>query len=425
MKIAVFWFRRDLRLEDNTALAHALESGFKVLPIFMLDENILENLKKDDARLSFIHSLLENIQHKLRTYGTSLKVLHGNPLELWKEIIKDYEIEAVYTNKDYEPYAIKRDAEIENFLSEKGIPFHSYKDQVIFEENEIVKKDSKPYTIFTPYKNQWLQKFKELKFSFSKTDFSAFYSCDYNFPSLESIGFVASKIQVKNYDLSVVEDYAKKRDFPSMEAGSDLGAHLRFGSVSIRKIVSLVSQKEQTFLSELIWREFFMQILYHFPKVIDANFKRKYDGVKWRNKEEEFLKWCEGKTGYPLVDAGMRELNQTGRMHNRVRMVVASFLCKHLLIDWKWGEAYFAEKLLDYELSSNNGNWQWAASTGCDAVPYFRIFNPSEQIKKFDKHLVYVRKWVEEFDSLAYPTPMVEHKFARERALKAYKEGIL
>ena len=424
-KVSIFWFRRDLRLEDNNGLHEALQSGNKVVPLFVFDEDILENLPKNDARVTFIYKTLQNLDEELKKHQSSLVVKKGKPLAIWKKLTEEFIIEAVYTNKDYEPYAIKRDKEVEDFLVSKGIIFNAFKDQVIFEENEVLKNDGTPYTVFTPYKNKWLQNFSEKKDTQEFTiNFTNFYQFSFEFPSLASIGFKESTIKVKPYNLSSLDSYDEVRDFPSQDKTSYLSPYLRFGLVSTRKMIRFALKTNQTFLSELIWREFFMQILYHFPKVVTENFREKYNAVPWRNNEEEFKKWCEGKTGYPMVDAGMRELNETGYMHNRVRMITAGFLCKHLLIDWRWGEAYFAEKLLDYDLSANNGNWQWAAGTGCDAAPYFRVFNPAEQLKKFDKDLHYVRKWVKDFDELTYPQPMVEHKFARERAIDTYKKAL-
>ena len=424
-KVSIFWFRRDLRLEDNKGLHEALQSGNKVVPLFIFDKDILESLPKNDARVTFIYQTLQKLDKELREYRSSLIIKKGKPLEVWRKLIEEYTIQRVYTNKDYEPYAIKRDKEIADFLTSKGIRFNAFKDQVIFEENEVLKNDGTPYTVFTPYKNKWLQNFSEKKDTQDFTiDLANFYQFSSEFPPLASIGFEESTIKVKPYNLSNLDLYDEVRDFPAEDKTSYLSPYLRFGLVSTRKMVRFALKTNQTFLSELIWREFFMQILYHFPKVVTQNFKQKYDAVPWRNNEEEFKKWCEGKTGYPMVDAGMRELNETGYMHNRVRMITAGFLCKHLLIDWRWGEAYFAEKLLDYDLSANNGNWQWAAGTGCDAAPYFRVFNPSEQLKKFDTDLQYVKKWVKDFDELTYSQPMVEHKFARERAINAYKNAL-
>lgn len=422
MKTTVFWFRRDLRLEDNTALAAALSENKSVLPIFIFDTEILSELPKDDSRLSFIHKSLSQVNSQLKEYGSSLYCLHGSPLEVWKELVSNHEIDKVYFNKDYEPYARKRDAEIYKLFTSKGIELRGFKDQVIFEKKEIVKNDGLPYTVFTPYKNKWLSEFQGLP-PIPEFHSENFLKSSFEMPSLEDIGFVQSQINVPEYTLKVVDDYHEKRNFPALDATSYLSTHLRFGTVSIRDIMRQVAPTS-TFFSELIWREFFMQILFNFPDVIDSNFKSKYDQIVWRNNEEEFKKWCAGETGYPMVDAGMRELNQTGLMHNRVRMITAGFLCKHLLIDWRWGEAYFASKLLDYEASSNNGNWQWSSGTGCDSAPYFRIFNPSEQLKKFDKDLAYVRKWIPEYGSSEYVDPIVDHKEARKRALDTYAIGL-
>ncbi len=424
-EISIFWFRRDLRLEDNTAIYNALNSGNLVLPIFIFDTNILNELDDNDARVTFIYSELSSINNKLKTFNSGILCLHGSPKKVWRELLKKYNISDVFFNKDYEPYARNRDEEIETFLLEKGIKVHKSKDDVIFEEGEILKGDGKPYTIYTPYKNRWLSKFAEQGLNVNTYDFTnKLVKLKSDFPSLSTLGFVETNIKVKEYDFKHLDDYGEKRDFPSKDVGSYLGPHLRFGTVSIRQIINNLKNKESVFLSELIWREFFKQILYHYPYVVTQNFKSKYNGIKWRNNKEEFDKWCKGETGYPMVDAGMRQLNKTGYMHNRVRMITAGFLCKHLLIDWRWGEVYFAKKLLDYELSSNNGNWQWAAGTGCDAAPYFRIFNPITQLKKFDKDFEYVKEWIPELDTFDYPHPIVDHKSARKRALEAYKDGI-
>lgn len=425
MQISICWLRRDLRLDDNTALHHALQSGNPVLPLFIFDRNILHELPADDARVSFIYKTLQSIHGRLKELGSSLLVMQGDPLKIWEQLTGEYEIASVFINRDYEPYALERDQKVEKLLQDKKIPLYTYKDQVIFEKGEILKNDGTPYTVYTPYKKRWMKQFRANDHRpLENTRFNSFLKADQSFPDLSEPGFRKSSILVKNYDLSGLDDYEDARDFPAADATSYLGPHLRFGTVSIRQVISRLDRSHQVFLEELIWREFFMQILFHFPNVVNQNFRSKYNGIAWRNREEEYEKWCRGNTGYPMVDAGMRQLNATGYMHNRVRMVAASFLCKHLLIDWRWGETYFAEKLLDYELSSNNGNWQWAAGTGCDAAPYFRVFNPSEQMKKFDSEKSYVRKWIPEFGSPDYGEPMVEHKFARSRALETYRKGI-
>jgi deoxyribodipyrimidine photo-lyase len=421
MKINIFWFRRDLRLEDNTALSHSLNDGIPVLPVFIFDTNIIDELPEDDARISFIHETLSTINNDLQKHESSVFIMKGDPESLWRQLIRKYEINAVFTNKDYEPYAITRDAKIKAILAEHGISLYLYKDQVIFEEKEIVKSDNSPYTIFTPYKNRWLHEFSTIKSVSRPANKMNFVRETYPFPSLGELGFRRSSIAVRPYNLLAIKDYEKFRDIPAHDRTTHLGPHLRFGTVSIRDIVRNADAENPVFLSELIWREFFMQILFNFPRVVTENFRTKYNFIVWRNNEEEFKKWCAGETGYPIVDAGMRQLNETGYMHNRVRMITAGFLCKHLLTDWRYGEAYFASKLLDYELSSNNGNWQWAAGTGCDAAPYFRVLNPITQLKKFDPKKEYVRQWIKNPDDPSYPEPMVDHDFARRRVLEAFR----
>ncbi len=427
ININIFWFRRDLRLEDNTALNQALCSELPVLPLFIFDTNITDELRHDDPRISFIYERLFSINNALGKAGSSVVILYGDPETLWKKLIKEYRINAVYINKDYEPYAIQRDNSLETLLQEKHIPLLRFRDNVIFEEKEILKTDNNPYTIYTPYKNKWLQKFSAIPRLNSELTTAAvknYFQCSIPFPALKDIGFDVSSVKVKPFDLSVIKEYDKFRDIPSIDKTTYLGPHLRFGTISIRKIVRIAAGENPVFLSELIWREFFMQILFNFPYVVTGNFKQKYDAIQWRNNEKEFERWCSGETGYPIVDAGMRQLNETGYMHNRVRMITAGFLCKHLLIDWRWGEAYFAERLLDYELSSNNGNWQWAAGTGCDAAPYFRIFNPYSQQKRFDPGKEYIKKWVKDVEKPSYAKPMIAHDFARQRALELYKSAI-
>ncbi len=425
----VFWFRRDLRLHDNTALLHALQSGAAVLPIFIFDPNILNDLKnKKDRRVDFIHHSLQGLHDELQKHGSSLLVLHDTPENAFKKISAVQKISAVYCNHDHEPYAVLRDAAITKYFSRQQIDFHTFKDQVIFEKNEIVKSDGKPYTIFTPYSKIWKSTFTEqhIATQHSEKEMAHFIKTKpFDFPSLHDLGFEKSDLQFTSpiFDVAVIRNYHNTRNTPSVRGTSQLSTHLRFGSISVRQAVKIAVQHNEQWLNELIWREFFMMILFHFPKVVAQSFKEKYDKIQWRNNEREFQLWCKGETGYPIVDAGMRELNATGLMHNRVRMIVASFLTKHLLIDWRWGEAYFAEKLLDYELSSNNGNWQWAAGCGCDSAPYFRIFNPEEQTKKFDKEHRYINSWIKEKKD-DYPQPIVEHKFARERVLRVFKEAL-
>ncbi len=428
-EVAVCWLRRDLRLSDQAALYHALNSDLPVLVLFIFDKKILDQLEnKLDKRVDFIHGELEKINEQLIEKGSSLLVLHDEPVKAFSKLLETYSVKKVFTNHDYEPYAISRDADIKKLLAEKNILFETFKDQVIFEKNEILKQDGTPYTVFTPFSKQWKIKFEQNNIeNFSVENFSNNFLKvkPFHFPLLEEIGFKKTGINIPAFHFpeKLVQDYDETRNFPGIAGTTHVGIHLRFGTVSIRKLAKKAAAVNQVFLNELIWREFFMTILFHFPKVVTQSFKRKYDDIPWRNNEEEFDAWCRGETGYPMVDAGMRQLNETGWMHNRVRMVTASFLTKHLLIDWRWGEAYFAEKLLDYELASNNGNWQWAAGSGCDAAPYFRIFNPDLQIKRFDPKLVYVRKWIKDFVP-GYLEPIVPHAFARARAIETYKKAL-
>ncbi|MBN1108317.1 MAG: deoxyribodipyrimidine photo-lyase [Bacteroidales bacterium] len=428
MKISIFWFRRDLRLEDNTGLDAALRSGNPVLPLFIFDTNIIDELPEDDPRVSFIYNTLSQINRTLSDReGSSVLVLKGDPVLLWKKLTLDYNIAAVYLNRDYEPYACERDRKVQEVLRSAGINMYSFCDQVVFEKDDILKADAKPYTVFTPFKNRWMRKFVDegiKKAGRGGPGSGNFHKSVFRFPGLKETGFRPGTVEVRPYDLSVIPFYDRYRDIPAAERTSYLSPHLRFGTISIRMLAQKAFSENLTFLNELIWREFFMQILYHFPQVVTDNFRTEYDNIEWRNDEKEFERWCRGETGYPIVDAGMRQLNETGWMHNRVRMITAGFLCKHLLTDWRWGEAYFARKLLDYELSSNNGNWQWAAGTGCDAAPYFRVFNPEIQQKKFDPEYKYVKKWVKDFGTSGYPDKIVEHDFARQRAVSTYKAGL-
>ena len=426
----IFWFRRDLRLDDNHGLYEALNADIPVLPIFIFDKDILDDLEdKNDARLHFIHGTLASINEVLHEKGSSLLTFYGKPSEVWQKIVQDHEVKNIFLNRDYEPYARARDEEIERLAKDHGIGFKTYKDHVLLEPNEVLKDDDTPYMVFTPYSRRWRD-------ALTKEHYETFPSAEYftNFAKLSprpviplpEMGFRPTDVEIppSRVENGILKNYASKRDYPSVNGTSRLGIHLRFGTVSIRQIALEAKEKSDTFLNELTWREFYQMILWHFPRVVDENFKKQYDAVKWRNDPREFEAWCTGNTGYPIVDAGMRQLNQTGYMHNRVRMIVASFLAKHLLVDWRWGEAYFAKKLLDFELASNNGGWQWAAGTGTDAQPYFRIFNPESQTKKFDPELTYIKTWVPEFQELDYPKPIVDHKFARERCLETFKEAL-
>ena len=429
--VNIFWFRRDLRLDDNVGFYNALKSEHPVLPIFIFDEEILKKLPKDDARITFIYETLQKMRIKLEDKNSSsIAMFHGEPAIVYKNLLEKYNIDTVFTNRDYEPYAKDRDDKIQQLLNDNNIKFKTFKDQVIFEQNEVTKKDGLPYVVYTPYMKVWKEQFKTHTLDFYYTSsFLKNLIQDKELPNLtlSDIGFTKSNQKIKKHTVTpaLIQNYEDTRNFPAQDSTSKLGPHLRFGTVSIRKMIEkAITEKNEIFWQELIWREFFMQILWHFPHTSKNSFKAKYDRIDWRNNEAEFLKWCNGQTGYPLVDAGMRQLNETGFMHNRIRMLVGSFLCKHLLIDWRWGEAYFAEKLHDYEMASNIGNWQWVAGSGVDAAPYFRIFNPTTQIKKFDNDLAYIKKWVPDFQEFTYPKEMVDHKEARERCLATYKEAL-
>lgn len=427
----IFWFRRDLRLDDNVGFYNALKADKPVLPIFIFDKEILNELPEDDARVTFIFDTLQSMRKTLQDeLNSSIAMFYSTPKEIFKQLVEDYDIDTVFTNHDYEPYAKTRDTEIEELLAKKDINFKTFKDQVIFEKDEVVKENGDPYVVYTPYMRTWKENFKNYDLYIYNTN-EYLYNLVKNtrLPnvSLSDMGFKTSSQTIADYTVTptLIEEYEDKRNFPAKDATSRLGPHLRFGTVSVRKMVKkAIAEKNEIFWQELIWREFFMQILWHYPDTQTTAFKSKYDNIKWRNNKEEFEAWKTGNTGYPLVDAGMRELNETGFMHNRVRMLVGSFLCKHLLVDWRWGEAYFAEKLHDYEMASNVGNWQWVAGSGVDAAPYFRIFNPTTQIDKFDKDHKYIKKWVPEYQELTYAQPIVDHKAARERCLKVYKEAV-
>lgn len=435
MKLAIFWHRRDLRTYDNTGLYHALKGDLPVLPIFIFDRHILDKLDdKHDKRVTFIHHHVGRVAETYQKAGGAMHVAYGKPEDVWASLLETYDIGAVYTNHDYEPYAKERDAQIRQMLEARDIAFHTYKDQCIFEKDEVTKDDGLPYTVFTPYSKKWL---KTLDPAQTDEGYRQRPSQDWldhlakvetqPIPTLESMGFAKADgvpLQPPNISEDKLAAYGQRREFPAQDGTTRISVHLRFGTVSIRQMTKLGLAHSQKWLNELIWRDFYMMILHHFPHVVEHNFRRKYDVVQWRDDPEAFQAWCEGRTGYPIVDAGMRELNETGFMHNRVRMVTACFLTKHLFLDWRLGEAYFGKKLLDYELSSNNGGWQWAAGTGTDAQPYFRVFNPTSQAQKFDKKMVYIKKWIPELLDGQYPAPIVEHSFARQRAIDAFKEAL-
>lgn len=434
---SVFWFRRDLRLHDNHGLYEALTSDYDVLPLFIFDTNILDELPKDDARVTFIHDTLSQIKKELKQLGSDLIVKYGDPITIWKQLIESDDIDQVYTNHDYEPYAKERDDALRQLLEVKNIGFHTYKDHVLFENDEVLTGAGGIYTVFTPYKRKWLVQFEEFyirntvkgqSFYPSEDELANLFLCaPSEMPSLMAMGFTRSKIEMPSIDVAhkVIKNYADRRNFPGLEdSTSRLGIHFRFGTISIREKALKAVGLSDVYLSELVWRDFYAQILSNYPHVVGQAFRSKYDKIPWRTSEEEFQLWCDGMTGYPIVDAGMRELNTSGYMHNRVRMITASFLTKHLLMDWRKGEAYFALKLLDFDLASNNGGWQWASGSGTDAAPYFRVFNPTAQMEKFDKERTYIKKWVPEYGTDSYPKPMVDHKFARERCLQTYKAAL-
>ncbi len=426
-EITLFWFRRDMRLNDNCALCHALKGSNPVLPVFFFDPFILQKLaSKNDKRVIFIYQTLINIKQTLEQMNSSMFVLYKDPLEAFKEILKKYNVKALYYNNDYEPYAIERDTKVNDLMISNGVEVLSFKDQVIFDKDDIAKNDGKPYTVFTPYMRKWKDAYQanhQLYYP-SEEHFENFHKIDpLVFPKIEKMAFINDHYDFPPVkpETNIIKNYHNTRDLPYLDGTSRVGIHLRFGTLSIREAMNIARKYNETWMNELIWREFYMMILWHFPYVTDHPFKKKYEHIQWINDEAHFQRWCEGNTGYPMVDAGMRQLNQTGYMHNRLRMITASFLTKHLLIDWRWGEIYFAEKLLDYELASNNGGWQWSASTGCDAVPYFRIFNPESQQQKYDPEGLYIKRWLPEYQTGQYPERIVDHKYARERALSVYK----
>ena len=427
--INIFWFRRDLRIEDNHGFYEALIAGKPVLPVFVFDTAILNDLDDNDSRLTFILREVQKLHDLFEQKGSSFWIFHGTAPDAFKMLHAEYAPDTVFFNEDDEPYALSRDRQIMDYLGSVGIKYRSYKDHVVFHRNDILNEEGKPYTVFTPYSRKWKALLSDQVIR--------------NYPSENHLDQLLRMSPLRKYhhgelgfrpgsfpapalkiDIDILKNYQEKRDFPAAEGTTRLGIHLRFGTVSIRKVTEEALAHSESFLNELIWRNFYIDIIWHFPHVQKSAFNHAYDHIQWLNSEKDFARWCEGTTGYPMVDAGMRQLNETGYMHNRVRMIVASFLCKHLLIDWRWGEAYFADKLLDFELASNNGGWQWAAGSGCDAVPYFRIFNPVLQQKKFDPQQAYIRKWIREYGSEEYPKPIVDHAWARERALRVYRESL-
>lgn len=428
-RVNIFWFRRDLRLQDNAGLHHALQAGLPVLPLFIFDKNILGRKEnKSNRRVTFIYDSLKKMNDELTGYNSSLKIFYDKPDIAFEKLFRVYDVNTVFSNRDYEPYATKRDIEIEILCATRGASFKTFKDQVIFEKDEVVKDNESPYTIFTPYSKKWKQKFYETNVQLfdTKKYFKNFLTSDFSFPLLKSIGFKENRTFLPDpvVDRKTILQYDRHRDIPYPGKTTRVSIHLRFGTISVRQLAKRAEELNEKYLNEIIWREFLMQVLWHFPNVENLPFKKKYENIKWRNNESEFDKWCKGETGYPIVDAGMRELNKTGFMHNRVRMIVANFLTKILFIDWRWGEAYFADKLTDFELSSNNGNWQWAAGTGCDAAPYFRIFNPFTQAQRFDPQNKYIGKWIPDYNPDSYIKPIINFNTARKKALLTFKNSL-
>jgi deoxyribodipyrimidine photo-lyase len=428
--ISIFWFRRDLRVFDNTGFDAALSAGLPVLPLFIFDSKILEKLEdRDDRRVEFIHGEVEALHQRFREFGSTILVEHGDPIEIFKKVLKKFNVKKVFTNHDYEPYAIERDTEVGKIVKAAGTTFSTFKDQVIFERLDVQKGAGGSYSVYTPFSKKWRELLKPdmLAARASEAKLGKLLKTkSFRLPTLSELGFRPAGLPYPpaDVDRKLLKTYDKTRNVPSINGTSRMGLHLRFGTVSVRELVKIARKTNEIWFGELIWREFFMQILWNYPHVVSGPFRPEYSKIKYLNRESDFKAWCEGRTGYPIVDAGMRELNETGFMHNRVRMITASFLIKHLLVDWRWGEAYFARRLLDYDLANNNGNWQWVAGCGCDAAPYFRVFNPHEQEKKFDRDQVYAKAWIPELGTADYPEPIVDHREARERVLKVYKAAL-
>jgi len=469
---SLVWFRRDLRDYDHAALYHALKSSNQVFCVFVFDTAILDKLSDtQDRRVEFIWESVKELKAALQAKGSDLIVLHGKTAAEIPALACSLEVQAVYTNHDYEPEAIARDANVAATLKDRQIDFHHFKDQVIFEKDEVLSMSKKPYSVFTPYKNMWLKTVNDFYLKPYPVDSYLQHLAKpegkhaiADIPSLESLGFASTNLSELRLPTGMsggaqlfadfvqrINRYKEARDFPSIKGVSYLSVHLRFGTISIRHLARAAWQTggagAETWLSELIWRDFYFQILHHQPRVASGHaFKAEFESLPFPNSHELFKAWCDGKTGYPLVDAAMRQLNSTGFMHNRLRMVAASFLVKDLLVDWRWGERYFAEKLIDFDFSANNGGWQWAASTGCDAQPWFRIFNPVTQSERFDANGRFIRKYVTELTNCSdkeihapwlmpaqrqtaintvigrdYPQPIVDHAAQRERALSLYK----
>jgi len=426
--LSVFWFRRDLRLHDNHGFFQALDKSKSVLPIFIFDINILKDLNQNDRRVSLLFDRLMELNKELAKQSKKIHVYYGDPELILNELHEKIPFDALFANTDYEPYATKRDRTINNSLGKKYVKFLSFKDQVIFEKDEILSNEGKIYSVYTYYMKKWKSLFNN-SMTDSYPSHKLLHKCITSdaikcVHFLDEIGFEYSKYILYNPNLTQISlnKYEESRDNPNVNGTSNASVHLRFGFLSIREVVKIALQYSEIFLNELIWRSFFSQILWNYPRVVDSCFKVKYNNLEW-NSNDLLFKWQKGQTGFHIVDAGMRQLIETGYMHNRVRMIAASFLVKNLGIDWRLGEAYFASKLMDFDLASNNGNWQWVAGTGCDASPYFRVFNPNTQRERYDPNFKYCAKWINELEENGiYRVPkIVDAKQSRLEAIDRYK----
>ena len=429
--LSVFWFRRDLRLHDNHGFFQALKKSKSVLPVFIFDINILGELNENDRRVSLLFDRLKELNTELAKHGKKIHVYYGDPKSIFNELFDKLPYDAIFTNTDYEPYATKRDKSVRLSLNQKKVKFRSYKDQVIFEKDEILTDSGKVYGVYTYYMKKWKAQFRASMTQPFPSD-TLLHKCKNSdvLPCVEQIGDIGFKhteyiLHQPNLTYRSLLDYEQSRDNPTMDGTSNASVHLRFGFLSIREVVNIAFQYSETFLNELIWRSFFTQIIWNYPRVVDSCFKQKYNNIKWNNIDL-FINWKYGETGFPIVDAGMRQLFETGYMHNRVRMITASFLVKNLGIDWRLGEAYFASTLMDYDLASNNGNWQWVAGTGCDSAPYFRVFNPNTQQERYDPKLIYCRKWIKELEENGRYriSEIVDAKKSRLDAIDRYKQCV-
>jgi deoxyribodipyrimidine photo-lyase len=439
MSKSIMWFRRDLRLDDNPALDHALSESRQILLCYVLDPSILQAKETGSPRVAFFLSALRHLHEAIRDKGGQLSILEGKPEKVLLDIARAQNVELITWNRDYEPYAVRRDEEVARRAREAGISIRTFHDQCLQPPGEITKADGKPYVVFTPYYKQWLQAGKESPVRAPDRLKTGSIEKSRTLPDLGELDRtseiplppadeISAQSQLDQFIDSNLDRYDSARDIPFLNATSRLSPYLRFGILSPRRLRERLklrrSQGAKIFLSELAWRDFYKQILHFFPHVATGAYRKEYDAIPWPNDKKLFKAWCDGRTGFPIVDAAMRQLNQTGWMHNRLRMIVASFLAKDLQIDWRWGERYFMQKLIDGDLSANNGGWQWAAGTGTDAAPYFRIFNPTRQAERFDPEGKFIEQWVPEIDTDDYPPPIVDHKIQRDSTLKLYKSAI-